>query len=305
MENTVETKGFYEYRTTLRAISDGVSLMTKNATMLLKATWPLLLIVSLLGAMFIVSYTTKLGDFLCGNQPDLGEMLMLGVQALFSAIGFLVFYAMVFTLFSRYVEKGFMPMITRGTFQICPKNTKLPRFLLGALWMIFVIVIYVALAVVLVSVSEWALVILVPAYIFLLFWLTNQLIGYVLVSDTLMGSIRHSFGVTVKGFGSFLTVVVVLSLILGIVAGICLLPTVSSELVYLRSHLSMAEGDNGMLPGYFLPVFYLASMLSTFFMLLLSALEISCWCMVYGAVDTRIRIRKAEKESIVEVPGNA
>lgn len=305
MENTVETKGYYEYRTTLRAMSDGVSLFTKNATMLLKATWPLLLIVSLLGAMFTVSFTTTTGDLLLGKMLDWGDIAKIGVQALITGLAFLVFYAMVFTLFSRYVEKGFMPMITRSTFQPCPKNTKLVRFLLGALWMAFVLVVYYALSFALISLSKWVSVVLVPVYLFLLFWLTNQLVGYVLISDTLMGSIRHSFGITVKGFGSFLTLVIVLSLILGLIACICILPTISSEIIYLRSQLSLAEGDNGMLPGYFMLVFFLASTLSTFLMLILSALEISCWCMVYGAVDTRIRIKKAEKQSIVEIPGNA
>lgn len=310
MNNTAETKGFYEYRTTLRAMSDGVSLLTKNATMLLKATWPFLLIVSLIGAWFCLSVTGSASSLLIDScsELDWGVLVMrFVIPGVFLAAGMLAFYAMVYTLFSKYIEKGFMPSITRKRFQIGPKITKLPRLLIGVLWAFFVIGVYLALAVVLVSLSEWTLVLLIPCYVVLVFWLFNQITGYVLISDTLMGSIRHSWGITVKGLGSFITVSVVLALILGVVGIICLLPSLCSNIIYVKAQMSLAEGDGGDLPNYFMPVYYLAVTVSVFLMLLLEAIGVSCWSMVYGAVDTRLKLKKAEKsqKSIVEVPGNS
>ena len=290
MENTSETKGFYEYRTTLRALSDGVSLMTKNALMLLKATWPILLIVSLLGAWYCQGVTSITEKLLLGVVLELSDLgLKIALPFVILLIGLLCYYALVYSVFSRYVEKGFMPTLTRKRYQLCPKLTKFVRFFIAFLWVAFVSLVYLAIVIALVTVSKWTLVLTIPIGIFLEFWLKNQLTGYVLISDTLFGSIRRSFGLTLKGFGSFLVVTVVLGLILGVVGMICLAPSLVSGTIYVKSQISLAEGDNGDLPGYFMTVYFLACTLSSFLMLLLEAIEISCWSMVYGAVSTRLK----------------
>ena len=114
MENTVETKTFRDYRTTLRALSDGVSLFTKKATMLLKATWPLILFVIILGDWLSRSTVGVLGDFIMGTTMEMSDFgLKIGVPALLYAFGMILFYSLVFTLFALYIEKGFLPTIKR------------------------------------------------------------------------------------------------------------------------------------------------------------------------------------------------
>ena len=160
MENTVETKAFHDYRTTLRALSDGVSLFTKDATMLLKATWPMLLAVSILGAWLSFSVVSILGDFFMGmllSGKDLG--VRIGVPAFLYALGMILFYSLVFSLFALYIEKGFMPTIRRKRFQLCPKITKLGRYLVCLLWTLFVFVVYGGLSIILGTVSRWTAII--------------------------------------------------------------------------------------------------------------------------------------------------
>ena len=293
MENTAETKGFYEYKTTLRAMSEGVSLLSKNATMLLKATWPVLLVVSLLGAWCTYSSSRLIGCVVTGSQIDWSDLgLSVAFPVLVYLVGLVFFYALVYTLFAKYIEKGFMPTVVRGKFQPCPKITKLGRFVLGVLWVLFIVLVYGALSYVLGHLSKWTLILTVPVCIFLAFWLANQLTGYVLISDTLIGSIRHSFGITLKGLGSFLTVAIVLGLILGVIGAVCQLPSISSELIYLKSQLSLSEGDDVVLPSYFMWVYFLALAFSTFLQLILNAIAISSWSMVYGAVSARLATQK-------------
>lgn len=298
MENKSETKGFFAYRTTLRAMSDGVSLFTKNATMLLKATWPLLLITSLIGGWYLLGMTKITVSLLVGTVLEWSDLgLWVGLPGLLLLVTAVLFYALVYTLLSYYVEKGFMPTVVRKKFQLCPKITKLPRLLVGGCWCLFISLVYIMLSYVLYTVSVWSLVVTIPLYIFLMFWLTNQLVGYVLISETLVGSIRHSLGITLKGFGSFFAVCIMIILVLGTIAFVCMIPAISTETIFTKAQFSLAEGDNGSLPGYFMPVYFLANTLSTFLLLLLNAVQISCWSLVYGAVDTRIRLKKEEKKN--------
>lgn len=298
MENISEKKGFYAYRTTLRAMSDGVSLFTKNAAMLLKATWPLLLITSLLGGWFAVGVTKICVDLLVGTLLEWSDLgLWMALPGLLTLCFMVLFFALVYTLLSQYVENGFIPTQKRKKFQLCPKITKLPRLLLGGCWCIFVSVLYVLLAYVLYTVSVWSLIATIPLYIVLMFWLANQLVGYVLIADTLVGSIRHSLGITLKGLGSFIAVSLMLALVLGAIGVVCMIPAISTETIYMKAQFSLAEGDNGDLPSYFTPVYFLACTLSTFLTLLLNAVQTSCWSLVYGAVDTRIKLKRAEKKN--------
>jgi hypothetical protein len=296
MENTVETKTFRDYRTTLRALSDGVSLFTKKATMLLKATWPLILFVSILGAWLSRSTVGVLGDFIMGTTMEMSDFgLKIGVPALLYVFGMILFYSLVFTLFALYIEKGFLPTIKRKTYLLCPKITKLGRFCVCLLWVLFVFVVYVGLAAILFTVSRWTLILTIPILIILDFWLMNQCIDYVLISDSLMSSIKRSFRITLRGLGSFITVAIVLWLILSVIGFLCFLPSITAETIFVKAQISIAEGDSGILPGYFSPIYFGTLVFSNFLYLLLLAISLSCWCMVYGAVDTRLRIKDSEK----------
>lgn len=298
MENTVETKAFHDYRTTLRALSDGVSLFTKNATMLLKATWPLLLVVSILGAWLSLSVVSILGDSFMGTIIDLGDLgVRIGVPAFLYSLGMILFYSLVFTLFALYIEKGFMPTIRRKRFRLCPKITKFGRFFVCLLWILFVLVVYGGLTVILATVSRWTIIIAILLFIILEFWLMNQIIDLVLISDSLIDSIKRSFRITIKGFGSFLTVAIVLWLILSVIGALCFLPSITSETIFVKAQMSIAQGDNGILPDYFIPIYFLALVFSIFLFLLLLAISVSCWSMVYGAVDTRLKMKDSEKKA--------
>ena len=59
--------------------------------------------------------------------------------------------------------------------------------------------------------------------------------------------------------------------------------------------MSIAEGDKGILPDYFNVIYFLALVFSNFLYLLLLAISVSCWSMVYGAVDTRLKMKDSEK----------
>ena len=61
--------------------------------------------------------------------------------------------------------------------------------------------------------------------------------------------------------------------------------------------MSIAQGDNGILPDYFIPIYFLALVFSIFLFLLLLAISVSCWSMVYGAVDTRLKMKDSEKKA--------
>lgn len=300
MENRKDTKGFYDYKNTLRALSDGLSLATGNARMMLKVLAPVLVVGALLsGGMSLLGLKCSELMLVPGVVTDwMPVIVWMSVAGLFFLLCSILFDTQVFVLFSMYVDKGFLPTVTwRSIWK--PTFRKLLRVFSVTLWSIFLLLVYGAFTYYLAVLSRWTLVVMVPGCFFLCIWLMNQFVAFLVEPVNLWEAVCQSWGVTVRAFGSFLSSLILILLAGTVILWLCMIPSLSCELIFSKALQSLAEGDAGDLPAYFHAVYFLTRVFAMLVAFILSAVMWSCWSMVYGAALTRIRQKRQKAASDV------
>lgn len=300
MENRKDTKGFYDYKNTLRALSDGLSLATGNAGMALKVLAPVLAVGALLsGGVSLLGL--KCSEFMLvpGAAVDwMSVIVWMSVAGVLFLLCSILFDTQVFVLFSMYVDKGFLPTVTwRSIWK--PTFRKLLRVFAVTFWIIFLLLVYGAFTYYLAVLSRWILVVMIPGCFFLWIWLMNQFVAFLVEPISLWEAICQSWGVTWRAFGSFLSSLILILLAGTVILWLCLIPSLTCELIFGKAMQSLAEGDAGDLPAYFHTVYFLARAFAMLVGFILSAVTWSCWSMVYGAALARIRQKRQKAASDV------
>ena len=287
MEKTRDIKGFKEYKTNMRAVTDGVNLLARHAGMLLKACGPLMLVVSLVWAWTSLSMLSAVNQFMTTDISVTGFPTQFVVPAVLQTLLGVVALAQFYSLFQGYVENGFIPQVNyksiwKLTLQTLKRNT-----LIVWLWLVFVAVLFSAIVFYLAVLSEYTLILTIPMNIFLSLWVLNLLADFHVQDCSLMRSISRSMRTTFQGFFSFLVVYIGLNIVLTLLVSIILVPGMVGSIISVQASLSLAMEDAADMPGYFNATFFIFSTISGFLLIVLSAFALSCWTMLYGAVSCR------------------
>lgn len=290
MEKKKKIKPFLHIKTNVRALQDGCNLINRNATMLLLSCGLLMLGISVLCAFLSVMKIDSVVQVMLGTK-SLGD-ISLGVFALTGAVLLLVlfFEVMVFAIFKKFTEHGFIPQITwKSVWK--PALALSRRSLLVLVWGMFEWTLFLAITYYLYTMSVWLLIPMDILGVFLCFWIRNQVIDFSLGTSSLIDSITASLKLTTKGFMSFLGCEVLLLIVMIVLVALCLMPSATCIFIDYKAQLSIMMGDEGDLPGYFTAVYFIASMVTSFLILVILAYYISCTSMLYGAVLSRISRR--------------
>lgn len=305
MENKDDIKGFNEYKTTMRALSDGIGLLKRHAGMLLMVLSPLLVIVSALWAWIVIDGMQLLTMFMLDSTPDSAD-IWLNAKSLLLPAALLVVFALLllaqfYSLFRGYVANGFIPQTTLKTCWKPMLDTLRTKTVLVWLWILFTLFCYVALMGVLISVTPYTLVLTIPIAICMALWCSNLMVDFHVNEGSLMRALTRSVRITGRGFTSFIAAACLLGILMAVLGGLVLIPTISSMVIYEQAQMSVAMDNGQDLPGYFIPVFFICGMVSCYLMLVVKGLCISCWSMLYGAVTVRINHRSSKKDQTSEL----
>lgn len=297
----------YKIRSFGQKIGDTFGFVSENFKPLLKYTFLLLLPVALVMGLAMYGYANGLalmskqmaknGDATVDEVMDF--VMSVGGIFLLAVLGYTLLYSIVYGLMRVYGERenGLKNLVWsefKPTFlRMLGRTVKLAIF-----WVLFAILLVAALvSVVAFGVKEFGFVALIPIYAVLIAVLVPLSLMapiYLFEDDaTLITSLTKSLRLGFKTWGGIFAVTIVLSLIVGLVAGIVSLPW-TIALVMKSMFVATGGGDGFSETLIFNIVLYLLSVLQAFVSFLCYSVPIIGLAYQYGHA-----VEKIEKTNLV------
>lgn len=224
-----------------------------------------------------------------------GNVMALSILILLSLAGSGLFGALIFTSLQEYIELGYVP-----AYKLKEIKTSLLKNMrrLVSMWFVMFVCLFILLAAcgALLNLSLYTMIITIPLLLFVLVPLAYAIFIYIFEGKDLIASIKKSFGLGVPNWGSTFVVSVLMSALAVVVQIVASLPWITTVLVENLARLSVLQGNEANLPGFFPVLVFVLAMVATFISILSGGLlGIIPMAFQYGSIEAR---RKEEEEIV-------
>lgn len=263
MENIEQLSTFYKHRGFTGRLSEGYMFLEKNFRNILRVgslvlipyaivqalslTWLLAGVQNLIARMNVASAVTAGG--LLGEEllPIVGSML---VALLVFLVGISSWKAFMFGMFRKYIELGYVPTMRLGAWCSWVQRD-VWRYFLYMLFVLFFWAIVAALSYMLLSLTAWLMLLVLPVALYCIVVLALFPYFYMIEREPLWNAFLHAFRKGTPAWGATFAIVVLTGIIACAFSTICSIPmsvTVMVDNLVTRGTLDGAQAD--------LPVYY-------------------------------------------------
>ena len=257
MENIELLSAFYKHRGFKRRLLEGFRFLERNFTALFRVSSFVLIPFALAAALCVVWLTAEAYDavstVVSGQSPLqlLGGMIgSVAVSGLVLLAGTCCWKALEFNLFRSYIEYGYVPSRSAGSWMSISARD-VWRFFLFVLFCAFFWALFGAVAYMLVVLSVWLLVVLVPAWIYcgVIFLLFPYY--YMIERESLWDAFLHAFRRVTPTWGTTFGLVLLCGIVIGMFLFVVFLPALLTLLTDVAAAKAVLDGNMPDLPSYY------------------------------------------------------
>ena len=292
MDREALRNDFYQSRSLPGRVSVAFKFINANFKYLFKRSSFILAPVALIQALFCVLATPV--------TFSVASIIATVLVSLLTIAGMLFFYSFIYTSLQHYLELGYLP--AGGFKELCPpvlRNAK--KLLYVGLFLFLIELLLVALMVSGMLISLYSLFVTVPLMLFLLVPFAYFGFRYLFGNEKIFVSFKQSYRLGITYWGSTFLMLLVILVLAGIIQLVAILPMYMGIFVESTAHLSMLQGNEVVLPGYFPFMLFLIAFISMFIYFMSMALVIILLAFQYGSVVADQRERKAESANMAEI----
>ena len=257
MDSIEQLMVFYKYRGFSSRMSEGFRFLTKNMKVILKTSLWVLLPISLIQALVYSMYAESVMEFstMAGKTPDaLQAYGAVAVQLLLiwlvAFVGSVLWGALVFGMFRKYSMLGYVPAMSIGAWFAWTRRD-IWRFFLCLLFVVFFIVILMALSIMFMTLSAWTLIVVLPLWIYMGVILAIFPYFYIMESNPLWSAFVMAVRKGTPSWGAGFGICVLGMILAGIFGVICSLPSTITLIIDYFVALGGQDGEVAQLPAYY------------------------------------------------------
>lgn len=286
MDTETSNAAFFKSRSLPGRLSVAFKFINENFKYLFKQGSFILLPVCVIQALCMSCFTDV-------TVLSVGNVIAFSLTILITLGGSGLFSAFIFTSLQEYIEFGYVP-----AYKLKDIRTSLWRNIGRIFLMWFVILVcFVLLLIVsgiLLGLSLYTMIITVPLLLFVLVPAGYAFLIYVFESKGVVASIKKSFRLGVSNWGETFIVALLMTALISVVQVVTALPWFTAMFVKNLAVLSLLQGNEATLPGFFPVLIFVLTMITTFTSLLSAGLlGIIPMAFQYGSAEAK-RIENEE-----------
>lgn len=269
---------FYKHRGFSGRMSAGFDFLRKNMAVILKTSLWVLLPFSVIQAILYVAYSDSLvavGAVAAESSEALQAygtvMVQLVLLWLVAFIGSVLWGALVFGMFRKYSTLGYVPVMRISSWFAWTRRD-IWRFFLCLLFIVFFMVILALVSIMLVSLSAWTLIVLVPLWVYLMVILAVFPYFYMMENNPLWSAFVMAVRKGTPSWGAGFGICVLGIILAGVFGVVCSLPATITLLIDYFVALGAQDGEVAQMPAYYAvlkTLFYVISMYAGYLQMLI------------------------------------